>query len=81
MTGAVYTYAIETSDDGETWMPEADAVGTEAYGGGAGAFAGTILANRLAEGDETGPVDLLRVVIWEGAQQDVIEMAAAVVHA
>jgi len=76
-----YTYAIEGSDDGEIWMPEADAIGTENYDGTAQDFARTVLDNRLAEGDESGPVDQLRVVVWEGTQQDVIDMAAAVVYA
>jgi hypothetical protein len=76
-----YTYAIQTTDDGRTWMPEAGAIGTEDYDGGPGAYAEAVLENRLAEGIETGPITDLRIVVWTGTQQDTAEMAAAVVYA
>jgi len=76
-----FTYAIQSTDDGQTWMPEADAIGTEDYDGTAEEYANIVLDNRLAEGIETGPITDLRIVVWHGPEQGPTPMAAAIVYA
>lgn len=77
---STYTYAIEISDNGEIWMPENDsAIGTGQSGLSAENYAHLVLVNRLEDSGMLGdPGEHVRVVVWEGARQDTMGMAAAV---
>jgi hypothetical protein len=59
-------------------MPAADAIGTEEFDSTAEEYAQGVLDNWTADNDEEG---LLRVVVWNGTQQDTTGMAAAVINA
>ena len=81
---STYTYAIESTGNGETWMPEAGAIGTEDYDGTAAEYAQAVLGNWLTDASSLGSAPepgTLRVVVWDGPQQDVASMAAAVASA
>ena len=90
---AIYTYAIQASDDGEIWMAEEGYLGTEEdeYDRGAEKFGQTVLNNYLLDvANDAGlplgefgsePVAQTRIVVWNGEQQDSVSMAAAVINA
>lgn len=61
-----FSHSVEGSDDGEIWMPEADAQGTEEYDGTAEQYAREVLDNWLSDWHAGDPADHLRVVVCEG---------------
>lgn len=75
----VFTYAIEVSADGEVWAPETDAaIGTERTDDTAEQFARDVLKNWVDDLPADAKGGHRRVVVWEGEQQDAIDMAAYV---
>lgn len=74
-----YTYMIETSDDGEIWMPEAGALASEKTSDSPEDFAKAMLANWV--NDHPEPVTYRRIRVWAGTEQDITSMAQAVVNA
>lgn len=81
-TMTTFTYAIEISDDGQIWMPEGDAaVGTQASSDTAEYMARDVLDTWVDDLPEEARGGHRRIVVWEGEQQDTIDMAVAVIPA
>jgi hypothetical protein len=77
-----FTYAVEATDDDQTWVPVDDMTGTnDDYDDDPEEFANAVLGNCLEEGIQTGPVTNIRIVVWYGPEPGTAPMAAWIAYA